>query len=238
MCMRKLKIGLDCDDVLYGCNSYVVKLENIKRTSEGRPLLDMSRLTSYGATGNELDVRFEYFQSREFYETQPVIEGAVELVRELVEMGHDIFIFTSIDSRFGEIRRRRITEDLPYIKEENIFISNRKDIFSVDIMLDDAIHNLQGDKAVNASFPVLMKKPWNENCLGIISVENYEEFLELVRYIEFSKYANIGFNYRNMCNVTYVNEANRFYEQCEEAQEPCKLMSFDEMMKKYCIELV
>ena len=33
MCMRKLKIGLDCDDVLYKCNSYVIQLENLKSTT-------------------------------------------------------------------------------------------------------------------------------------------------------------------------------------------------------------
>ena len=116
MCMRKLKIGLDCDDVLYKCNSYVIQLENLKRTAEKREMLDFDSLTSYEAAGNELDIRFEYFKSREFYESQPIIEGAQAFVSELVGMGHDVFILTSIDSRYGDIRRQRISEDLPDVK--------------------------------------------------------------------------------------------------------------------------
>jgi len=239
MCMRKLKIGLDCDDVLYKCNSYVIQLENLKRTTEQREMLDFDSLTSYEAAGNELDIRFEYFKSREFYESQPVIEGAQAFVSELVGMGHDVFILTSIDSKYGDIRRQRISEDFPDVKSENVFISSRKDIFSVDIMLDDAVHNLQGERAVNTPFPILMKRPWNEDCRGIMSVLNYDEFIELVRYIEFSNYVGIGFNYNNVCNLIYVNEANKFYEQYEEEEaEPCRLISFEEMMKKYCTEMV
>ena len=162
MCMRKLKIGLDCDDVLYKCNSYVIQLENMARRAAGKEPLDIQRLTTYEPTGDDLDVRFEYFKTPAFYEYQPLMEGAVDFVNDLIDMGHDLFIISSMDRKFREIRMRRIAEDFPRINPENIFIAPRKDVFAVDVMLDDAVHNLQGDRAVNAQYPILMKKPWNE----------------------------------------------------------------------------
>ena len=240
MCMRKLKIGFDCDDVLYKCNSYVVDLENMKRRAEGKDLLDIRELTSYDATGGEFDVRFNYFKTAAFYECQPLIEGAVECVNELLDMGHEIVIISSLDSKFRSIRTRRISEDFPRIKPDNIFIVPRKDFFSVDVMLDDAIHNLQGDRAVNTPFPVLMEKPWNQDCRGIMSVKNHSMFVDLVRKIEYSTYLDIGFNFGNIFNLKYVMDENRMYDQTDddEALEPCKLISYEEMMKRYCLENV
>lgn len=240
MCMRKLKIGLDCDDVLYKCNSYVIQLENMARRAAGKEPLDIQRLTTYEPTGDDLDVRFEYFKTPAFYEYQPLMEGAVDFVNNLIDMGHDLFIISSMDRKFREIRMRRIAEDFPRITPENIFIAPRKDVFAVDVMLDDAVHNLQGDRAVNAQYPILMKKPWNESCLGLMSVESYNEFLALIRRIEYSCYLNIGFKFGNIFNIKYVLDENRLYEQMDsnEESEPCKVISYDEMIKKYCAENV
>jgi len=49
-----------------------------------------------------------------------------------------------------------------------------------DIILDDAIHNVL---ETPATYPVLMRKPWNWKMTGLLSVNNMTEFVSLVKQI-------------------------------------------------------
>ena len=49
-----------------------------------------------------------------------------------------------------------------------------------DIILDDAIHNVL---ETPATYPVLMRKPWNSKMTGLLSVNNITEFVYLVEQI-------------------------------------------------------
>lgn len=202
--MRKFKVGFDCDDVLYSCVPYALSLENKKRIPLGLPPLSEKQVTCWGRTGTEVDKMFEYFEDEDFYRTQPLLEDAEKLVNETIAMGHEPFIFTSIDSRFAKIRLERIAQDFPKIPKSNIFISQRKDLFCPDVMFDDGMHNLVGDYAISAKYPVLFRKAWNKDTSGIFSVSSYVEFLDLLKRLsDFSPYENdkLSFEHKLVCFV-------------------------------------
>jgi guanylate kinase len=136
-------------------------------------------VTGWGKLGTRADVIFEYFDDPEFFRTQPVIKGAKEFVRKLSEMT-EVFISTSIPPKFMGIRAERILEEFPEIPSEHIYMGSRKDKIKVDILFDDGMHNVFRS---NASYPILMRKPWNQNATGILSVNTYDEFLKLVEVI-------------------------------------------------------
>lgn len=56
----------------------------------------------------------------------------------------------------------------------------RKNLVQFDIILDDAIHNVL---ETPATYPVLMRKPWNRKMTGLLSVNNITEFVYLVEQI-------------------------------------------------------
>lgn len=169
---NKLQIAIDYDDVLALCTQYAVNLE-----AEKGNVLDYSSINQWGKTGKETDVIFKHFADPEFYKNQPLYEGAQEFIREIQKRGHDIVILTAVYPEFASIRAAKIIEEFPEIKKENIILSSRKDLVNVDILIDDAPHNINDTPA---KYPILFRRPWNYKMTGLISVSSYDEILYFI----------------------------------------------------------
>ncbi|MBQ9910352.1 MAG: hypothetical protein IJM50_02525 [Lachnospiraceae bacterium] len=177
--MRKyrLRIGLDVDDVLYECNSYALQLLREKYGDD--PVFDINLIRSWGPQGTIADERIHYFSDPKFVEKQPMFPGAQDFVRELSKIA-EVFFVTSVPAECMTARARRLSEDFPEVPKGNLLIGTRKDIVNLDILLDDAAHNISSSQA---SYPVLMRRPWNTSLSGLLSVNSYSDFLHLARII-------------------------------------------------------
>ena len=177
--MRKyrLRIGLDVDDVLYECNSYALSLLREKYGDD--PVFDVNNIRSWGRQGTIADERIEYFSSPDFVAHQPMFKGAQKFVRELSKMA-DVFFITSVPPQCMTARAARLQQDFPEVPTGNILIGTRKDLLNIDILLDDGAHNISSSQA---SYPVLMRRPWNTSLSGLLSVNSYSDFLHLAKVI-------------------------------------------------------
>ncbi len=178
--MRKyrIRIGLDVDDTLYECNSYAVTI--INRNHPDEEPMRIEEINSWGRSGRHADERIALYSDPEFVRTQPITEGAQEFVKKLSEIA-DVFLITAVPARCMSARAERLVRDFPEIPSQNIIIGTRKDVISLDIMLDDGAHNISNSRA---AYPVLFRKPWNTGLSGILSVNSYDDFLhfcEMVR---------------------------------------------------------
>ena len=173
----RLSIALDIDDVLMECVPYAIRLANEKYRFD--PPLSIYEVDRWGKLGTRADVIFEFFQDPEFFRTQPVIKGARQMVKKLSKMA-EIFVSTSIYPQFMSIRAQRIMEEFPEIPADHIYMGSRKDKIDVDILFDDGMHNVSRS---NADYPILLRRPWNQDATGVLAVNNYEEFLKLVEVI-------------------------------------------------------
>ena len=173
----RLSTALDIDDLLMECTEYAVRLANEKYKFD--PPLSLYEVTSWGKTGRRTDAIFEFFKQPEFYETQPVIKGAKEFVKKLSTMT-ELFVCTAIPPEFMGIRAKRIMEEFPEIPPDHIYMGSRKDKIHVDILFDDAMHNVLHS---SAKFPILIRRPWNQSATGMLAVNTYDEFLKLVEVI-------------------------------------------------------
>ncbi len=176
----KLSTALDIDDVLMECVPYAIRLANEKYHFD--PPLTIYEVDRWGKTGTRADVIFEFMNTTEFYENQPVIAGAKELVRKLSRMT-EVFVSTSVWPQYMTLRAKRIMEEFPEIPADHILMGSRKDKIDVDILFDDGMHNIFRS---NAAYPILMRRPWNQEATGSLAVNNYEEFLKLVEVISAS----------------------------------------------------
>lgn len=173
----KLTTALDVDDLLMECTSYALQLASEKYEID--PPISLYEVEHWGPHGTRVDKMYEYFKDPEFYRTQPVYPGAKEFVRKLSQMT-EVFISTAIPPEFMGIRAQRIMEEFPEIPADHIYMGSRKDKIQVDILFDDAMHNIL---ASSAKYPILMRRPWNREATGILAVNNYDEFLKLVEVI-------------------------------------------------------
>ena len=171
-----MSTALDVDDLLMECVPYAIKLANEKYKFD--PPLTIYEVDRWGKLGTRADVIFEFFDDPEFFKNQPVIEGAKEFVRKLSKMT-EVFICTSIVPKFMGIRAERIMQEFPEIPAEHIYMGSRKDKINVDILFDDGMHNVFTS---NAAYPILMRRPWNQSATGMLAVNNYDEFLNILLF--------------------------------------------------------
>ncbi len=173
----KLSTALDIDDVLVSCTEYAIELANEKYKFD--PPLSIYEVTGWGKRGDRSDVIHEFFNDPEFYRTQPLLKGAKEFVKKLSQMT-EVFVSTAIPPEFMGIRAQRIREDFPEIPADHIYMGSRKDKIHVDILFDDAMHNVLRSEA---KYPILMRRPWNQDATGMLAVNTYDEFLRVVEEI-------------------------------------------------------
>lgn len=173
----RLSTALDIDDVLMECVPYAIRLANEKYKFD--PPLTIYEVDRWGKLNSRADVIFEIFQDPDFYRTQPVIKGARQFVKKLSQLT-EVFVSTSVYPEFMSIRAQRLMEEFPEIPADHIYMGSRKDKIDVDILFDDGMHNVTGS---NAAYPILMRRPWNQDATGMLAVNTYDEFLKLVEVI-------------------------------------------------------
>ena len=173
----KLSTALDVDDLLMECIPYAIRLANEKYHFD--PPLTIYEVDRWGKLGTRADVIFEFFNDPDFFRNQPVIAGAKEFVRKLSQMT-EVFVSTSVYPEFMGIRAQRIKDEFPEIPSDHIYMGSRKDKIDVDILFDDGMHNVSRS---NAAYPILMRRPWNQDATGVLAVNTYDEFLKLVEVI-------------------------------------------------------
>ena len=173
----RLSTALDIDDLLMECTSYAIRLANKEHHFD--PPMTIYEKDRWGKLGTRADSIYPYFNDPEFYRTQPVYEGAKEFVRRLSQMT-EVFICTAVPPQFMGIRAQRIMEEFPEIPADHIYMGARKEKIHTDILFDDAMHNILTS---SAKYPILMRRPWNQEATGMLAVNNYEEFLKLVEVI-------------------------------------------------------
>ncbi len=174
---HRLSTALDIDDLLMECVPYAISLANEKYHFD--PPLSIYEVDRWGKLDSRADVIFEFFQDPEFFRNQPVIKGAKEFVEKLSQMT-EVFVCTAITPEFMGLRAQRILEEFPQISPDHIYMGFRKDRINVDILFDDGMHNILQS---NAAYPILMRRPWNQEATGMLAVNTYEEFLKLVEVI-------------------------------------------------------
>lgn len=173
----RLSTALDIDDLLMECTSYAIRLANEEHHFD--PPMTIYEKERWGKLGTRADSIYPYFSDPDFYRTQPVYEGAKEFVRRLSQMT-EVFICTAVPPQFMGIRAQRIMEEFPEIPADHIYMGARKENIHTDILFDDALHNILTS---NAKYPILMRRPWNQEATGMLAVNNYDEFLKLVEVI-------------------------------------------------------
>ena len=173
----RLSTALDVDDLLMECTAYAIRLANEKYGFD--PPMTIYEKDRWGKVGTRADAIYPYFSDGEFYRTQPVYEGAKEFVRRLSQMT-EVYICTAVPPEFMGIRAQRILEEFPEIPRDHIYMGFKKDKIHVDILFDDAMHNILNS---GAKYPILMRRPWNQEATGMLAVNNYDEFLQLVEVI-------------------------------------------------------
>ena len=93
-------------------------------------------IKTWGGAERHGDERVALYSDPDFVSTQPITPGAQEFVKKLSEIA-DVFFITAVPAPVMSARAERLLKDFPEIPARNIMMGTRKDVISLDIMLDD-----------------------------------------------------------------------------------------------------
>lgn len=193
----RFKVGLDVDDVLLPCSMLAIEWAN--RDYKLNPPLTLQEIKSWNPTGGRTDIIYQYFHNEEFFKSQRPLEGAVEFVKKLSKKA-EVFFVTAVDPLYMGIRAEQLQKYFPDVPAKNYIPAYRKDIVDLDFLLDDGAHNIISS---NVKYPVLFRRPWNAGMTGLLSVNTYDEFLNLVDCIKES-YLDSDISFRKPTVVALV----------------------------------
>lgn len=178
MRMQKKVIALDADDVLFNTNEHAVEV--CQRKYHFEPELTLDEIDKWGRKNTRADCVMECYDNAQFYQELTPIPGAHEMVCELIRLGYEVMVVTAIFPQFMSIRIEQLMKYFPEIPPENIVMTYSKDTVVTDVLLDDGSHNI---KASKSTYPVLLRKPWNQDLSGCLAVNSYDEFITLLNTI-------------------------------------------------------
>ena len=174
---KKKKIGVDFDDTLAPCTQVI--LDMAQSEFGFNPPLSIEEVSGWLPLGSRVDVALKYFQDPKFFGSVKPYEGAKEFIHELSKEC-EIFFITAVPPEAMGYRAEVLMREFPEVPKDHYILTSAKDIIDLDILLDDAPHNLF---ATTAKYPICMRRPWNSNITGMLAVNNYDEALTLIRQI-------------------------------------------------------
>lgn len=186
--IKRKMVMLDVDDVVYYCNQLAIDhINNEHQTSYTEYDVD-----HWGPSNDPiLDSRVALFSDPEFVQKQTLIPGAKEFVRKLQEEA-DVYFCTAVPPEVMAVRAKRLMEDF-HVDIQHIIFASNKSVIKADYHLDDSPEHILHS---SATYPVLLRKPWNQKVSGLISVNKYDDFLCFFHYIE-NKSSFHGFSAHN-----------------------------------------
>lgn len=176
----KLDIGIDCDGVICSTIDHLIDLAKLNHNIDFK----IEDITDFYIDriiprGDELKT---YFTKPSFYRHLELKDHAYETIQQLINEGNDVCVVTAIPDNCVPARSEWFSEKLPYMEKENIMYCKRKDKFYANVLLDDALHNL--DSSI-VDYPILFARPWNESGRDrYVTVYTWKEFYEVIRLIK------------------------------------------------------
>jgi 5'-nucleotidase len=175
----KIKIGIDLDCVLNNLNEKWIdaynKNYNDTLTIEDIHSWDMTKYVK-SECGNEI----YFFLNDKLLETLSPLPDAIDITKELLQK-HDLYIVTATHYTNVRVKVEWIKKFFPHIKQNKIIICDNKSLINVDLLIDDAPHNI-------LDFPrktIVMDYAWNRDLPNKYPrAKNWREIEQLIKSIE------------------------------------------------------
>jgi 5'(3')-deoxyribonucleotidase len=116
---------------------------------------------------------YDYLSIHKFYRDLEVVDGAVEVTKELTKY-YDLFVVT--DAMYNRMSFKAkfdwLQELFPHIPKNNIVFCGNKSIVAADYLIDDGLHNIN---CFTAGKPIVYDAPWNASDTTHIRVHGWKE---------------------------------------------------------------
>jgi 5'(3')-deoxyribonucleotidase len=169
-------IGIDMDDVTADLSSKALYYYNLNKIDK----ITKEDLLSWH--GN-WDLLKEHYLTPSIYSELPVIDGSVEVLKELNEKYHVVFITASPSVDCTVSKLNWVDEHFPFIGSDNVIATKYKYLINADVLFDDSPEFLPKFNG----YRVLMEQIYNNHLTDIdydFKVNNWEGFKQVIEDLE------------------------------------------------------
>ena len=125
------------------------------------------------------------FEDKEMWKTVQLIPDAVYYLELLSREDYDIYFATATTTSNIFKKHSHLKRNLPFIDSQRKLINiKNKQLLNVDIMVDDSLHNLTGERSY---WSICLDKPWNQiddEIPRFSRVYNWKEIYEQIHLID------------------------------------------------------
>ena len=222
--MRQLTIGIDVDDVLFECVPIAIRIVNEQHGTRIR-VEDIEKWNFENFSTEVKNTFLDVMGSGIIFAKQKPLPGSDEMVNALLSRGHEVVFISAVEPRFMGIRADQLIKSFSMVPEKNIMLGFRKDLVHLDVLLDDAIHNLTKTRA---EYPVAFSQPWNASLTGFLTVNDYQGFVSLIDQISATKEPERRASHGKPVLIALVGPSGS--GKTEIAKELCKSPAFGEAL--------
>jgi 5'(3')-deoxyribonucleotidase len=177
-------LGIDCDSVLFPFSEHFVPFAENKLLRQLEYPTKFKMYERWGITEEKWNELYqEFIENNELLINKPYPQ-TVETLQALHDRGHKILIITHrIFPGFSRsLREKMVTDTIEWLEGNNLYFDDLlfmkdKYLVRVDILFDDAIHNLE--KVILPTIPVAIEQPWNTEWKGY-KIPKFSNSLDLV----------------------------------------------------------
>lgn len=194
---KKLKVAFDVDDTLVGFTQAICK--ECERTFNHRFPFEEVQWGFENYLPEETKFVHNLFRDRDFIRSVPIIDGAIELLEEVLRRGHEAVFCTSTYSNVMTERALYLYDKIPFIHPRNYIMTGRKDYVKADILFDDCLSHIQTSIC---DIPVLVNKPWNANARGYVRASiPLKREMDATTYMDIIMMAEEGLNRQDIYRI-------------------------------------
>jgi 5'(3')-deoxyribonucleotidase len=187
--MKKLEILVDLDEVLNNLLECWVSFLNDKHGLDA----DMQDKKTWGLgplfpslTAKEID--YPLFDDN-FWSGLVPQPYSVEYLHKMILDGHNVSIVTATHVyKTLPAKMDWLFCNYPYLSWSDVILANRKQLISGDVLIDDAIHNLEGGKYTKLLYDSPYNRDYNAEYNGMIRVHDLKEAYGII-----SRISNVSF---------------------------------------------
>lgn len=157
-------IGIDIDDTITNHLEVWLDIYNEYCRDDNDPILQVSDAYKWSFyddysenTKNNLLKSLSY--QGLYFDKIRILNNVKNTIQELIDSGNQIYFISATSKEYQDKKKEWLLNELPMIDESNIIFSEKKELFNVDIMIDD---NLSYASKFKCPF-ILFKRPWNSN---------------------------------------------------------------------------
>ena len=174
-------ILVDADGVLENLTEVFPELINKKYGTD----VKYEDITEWGFEKYFPNLTYEEVYSTEFdpelYERTKPKKDAPEILKKLIDDGHEIYVVTNTKYKAVELKMEKVMKKyFPFLSWKNFIITSNKQMIKGDVLIDDGVHNLIGGDYAK----ILFEAPWNRDfdteANGMFRAKNWEEIYNII----------------------------------------------------------